>query len=133
MNSRCPRYCRRMPQNRIGEMGSLCRAGRTRIRKWRQQGCGLHVGLGEVCDRSRAVAGGQGEPCAEPGDDATDADAGNGRLGLGLHIGGSEGMRYFSHDGTNEGFRNVFVAYEKSGEGAVVMTNSDNGSDLRMR
>jgi CubicO group peptidase (beta-lactamase class C family) len=55
---------------------------------------------------------------------------GMGDWGLGLHIGGSEGMRYFSHDGANEGFRNVFVAYEKSGEGAVVMTNSDNGSEL---
>ena len=55
---------------------------------------------------------------------------GMGDWGLGLHIGGSEGMRYFSHDGANEGFRNVFAAYEKSGEGAVVMTNGDNGAQL---
>lgn len=55
---------------------------------------------------------------------------GMGNWGLGVQIGGSEAMRYFSHGGANEGFRNLFVAYEKSGEGAVVMTNGDNGGQL---
>ena len=55
---------------------------------------------------------------------------GMGDWGLGVQIGGSEANRYFSHGGANEGFRNLFVAYEKSGEGAVVMTNSDNGGQL---
>jgi CubicO group peptidase (beta-lactamase class C family) len=55
---------------------------------------------------------------------------GMGDWGLGVQIGGSEAMRYFSHGGANEGFRNLFVAYEKSGEGAVVMTNGDNGGQL---
>jgi CubicO group peptidase (beta-lactamase class C family) len=55
---------------------------------------------------------------------------GMGSWGLGVQIGGSEGNRYFSHGGANEGYRNLFVAYEKSGEGAVVMTNGDNGGQL---
>lgn len=56
--------------------------------------------------------------------------AGMGHWGLGLQIGGADANPYFSHGGANEGFRNIFVAYEKSGEGAVVMTNGDNGGQL---
>lgn len=52
---------------------------------------------------------------------------GVGQWGLGLEIGGAEANPYFSHGGVNEGFVNNFVAYEKGGEGAVVMTNSSNG------
>jgi hypothetical protein len=55
---------------------------------------------------------------------------GIGSWGLGLLIGGSNADPYFSHNGANEGFRNVFAAYENSGEGAVVMTNGDNGDQL---
>jgi len=53
---------------------------------------------------------------------------GIGHWGLGLEIGGTDSNPYFSHGGANEGFRNIFVAYEKNGDGAVVMTNSDAGS-----
>jgi hypothetical protein len=52
---------------------------------------------------------------------------GMGKWGLGLEIGGAEANPYFSHGGVNEGFVNNFAAYEKNGEGAVVMTNSANG------
>ena len=55
---------------------------------------------------------------------------GKGNWGLGLEIGGSKENPYFSHGGANEGFRCIFVAYEKTGEGAVVMTNGDNGGPL---
>jgi hypothetical protein len=55
---------------------------------------------------------------------------GIGHWGLGLEIGGTDSNPYFSHGGANEGFRNIFVAYEKSGDGAVVMTNSDAGGEL---
>jgi CubicO group peptidase (beta-lactamase class C family) len=55
---------------------------------------------------------------------------GMGKWGLGLEIGGVASNPYFSHGGVNEGFINIFVAYEKNGEGAVVMTNSDNGGAL---
>ncbi|HKD62011.1 MAG TPA: serine hydrolase [Terracidiphilus sp.] len=56
--------------------------------------------------------------------------AGKGKWGLGLEIGGSKDNPYFSHGGANEGYRCIFVAYEKTGDGAVVMTNSDNGGLL---
>ena len=56
--------------------------------------------------------------------------AGIGFWGLGLEIGGDASNPYFSHGGVNEGFISIFAAYEESGEGAVVMTNSDNGGTL---
>jgi CubicO group peptidase (beta-lactamase class C family) len=55
---------------------------------------------------------------------------GMGSWGLGLQIGGAESNQYFSHGGANEGFRNIFSAYEKNGEGAVVMTSGDAGGQL---
>jgi CubicO group peptidase (beta-lactamase class C family) len=55
---------------------------------------------------------------------------GIGHWGLGLEIGGADGNQYFSHGGANEGFRNFFLAYEKGGEGAVVMTSGDAGGQL---
>jgi len=56
--------------------------------------------------------------------------SGKGEWGLGVEIGGSASDPYFTHGGANEGFRNLFVAYEHHGDGAVVMTNSDNGVAL---
>jgi CubicO group peptidase (beta-lactamase class C family) len=56
--------------------------------------------------------------------------AGMGGWGLGLEIGGAKDNQYFSHGGVNEGFINIFAVYEKSGDGAVVMTNSDNGGRI---
>src|SRR6202167_4217230 len=55
---------------------------------------------------------------------------GIGHWGLGLEIGGSDANPYFSHGGANEGFRNFFLAYEKGGDGAVVMTSGDAGGLL---
>jgi CubicO group peptidase (beta-lactamase class C family) len=55
---------------------------------------------------------------------------GIGHWGLGVEIGGADSNPYFSHGGANEGFRNFFLAYENSGDGAIVMTNSDAGEEL---
>jgi CubicO group peptidase (beta-lactamase class C family) len=52
-----------------------------------------------------------------------------GGRGLGPAIGGSTQRKFFTHGGANEGYRCVFLAYE-DGEGAVIMTNGDNGGDL---
>jgi len=54
-----------------------------------------------------------------------------GSWGLGLEIGGSKDNPYFAHGGGNEGFRCCLLAYEKTGEGAVVMTNGDKGGELQ--
>jgi CubicO group peptidase (beta-lactamase class C family) len=49
--------------------------------------------------------------------------------GLGLGIGGKEDHLYFSHGGGNAGFQCNLIAYNR-GDGAVIMTNSENGSRL---
>lgn len=55
---------------------------------------------------------------------------GKGNWGLGLEIGGSSADPYFSHGGVNEGFEGLFVAYEKHGDGAAVLTNAQGGIRL---
>jgi len=52
-----------------------------------------------------------------------------GSYGLGLSLGG-ESVTSFSHGGSNEGFTCILVANVKTGQGAIVMTNSDNGPPL---
>jgi CubicO group peptidase (beta-lactamase class C family) len=54
-----------------------------------------------------------------------------GGWGLGITLSG-EGNRAFrfSHGGANTGFRNRMVAYTGTGQGAVVMTNSEQGDAL---
>jgi CubicO group peptidase (beta-lactamase class C family) len=48
--------------------------------------------------------------------------------GLGPSL--SENGRRFEHGGANEGFRCLMIAFLDSGQGMVVMTNSDNGGAL---
>jgi CubicO group peptidase (beta-lactamase class C family) len=50
--------------------------------------------------------------------------------GLGLFIDGTDRSRRFSHSGSNVGFKSFMVGYFNSGQGAVVMTNSENGAQL---
>jgi CubicO group peptidase (beta-lactamase class C family) len=49
---------------------------------------------------------------------------------LGLAIEEEGRSRYFTHGGSNEGFRCLLYVSENRGYGAVVMTNSDNGAPL---
>ncbi len=56
----------------------------------------------------------------------------SGDYGLGLGLAGEGRGQRFSHGGSNEGFRCFMVAYSEMGKGIVVMTNSDNGSQLMM-
>jgi len=53
-----------------------------------------------------------------------------GSYGLGLGVSGEGPAQRFGHGGSNEGFRCELVAFTHRGQGAVVMTNSDNGSRL---
>jgi CubicO group peptidase (beta-lactamase class C family) len=55
---------------------------------------------------------------------------GIGSWGLGVQVGGSDADRYFTHGGVNEGFESLFMAYERHGDGAVVMTNAQGGMRL---
>ena len=50
--------------------------------------------------------------------------------GLGFEIGGSGRGLWFAHSGGNEGFRCYEIGFPATGEGAVIMTNSDSGGQL---
>ena len=50
--------------------------------------------------------------------------------GLGFRLEGTGGAARFSHHGGNDGYTCFIVAYTEVGQGAVVMTNSDNGAEL---
>ena len=52
-----------------------------------------------------------------------------GDAGMGIFVGGSTSRKLFAHNGGNEGYRCMLVAYE-DGEGAVIMTNGDQGDEL---
>jgi CubicO group peptidase (beta-lactamase class C family) len=49
--------------------------------------------------------------------------------GLGPGLGGSAKHPYFTHGGSNEGYKCNLMAYN-DGDGVVIMTNGDNGSQL---
>lgn len=52
-------------------------------------------------------------------------------FGLGLFLGEPGDARpSFRHSGGTQGFRNMMFAYTSTGEGAVVMINSENGDEL---
>lgn len=53
-----------------------------------------------------------------------------GPYGLGFNLVGEGDGRIFRHSGANMGFRAQLVAYTATGQGAVVMTNSDSGAEL---
>jgi len=50
-------------------------------------------------------------------------------LGPGLQDDGGD-LFYFMHWGGNDGYKSVLVAYPQRGQGAVIMTNGDNGEPL---
>jgi CubicO group peptidase (beta-lactamase class C family) len=54
---------------------------------------------------------------------------GLGDYGLGLSIGGDAKHRHFSHGGSNVGYQCFLMAYV-DGDGAVIMTNGDDGGEL---
>lgn len=53
-----------------------------------------------------------------------------GDYGLGFRLTGEGAKARFSHGGANEGFRCQLVAFTNTGQGAVIMTNSDTGVTL---
>jgi CubicO group peptidase (beta-lactamase class C family) len=51
-------------------------------------------------------------------------------MGLGIGVHGAGEKLLLSHSGANEGFRCIYAFYPRTGRGAVIMTNSDEGSSL---
>lgn len=56
----------------------------------------------------------------------------NSTMGLGILVKNISSDVIFSHMGKNAGFNSCLVAYRDRGQGAVIMTNGDNGGDLCM-
>ncbi|MGC2777953.1 MAG: serine hydrolase [Bradyrhizobium sp.] len=56
--------------------------------------------------------------------------AGTGGYGLGWQVGGAPDQPFFAHGGVNEGFESSLAAYQRIGEGVVVMTNAQGGQIL---
>jgi CubicO group peptidase (beta-lactamase class C family) len=56
-------------------------------------------------------------------------DGGLGHWGLGLEVGGGPDHPYFTHGGSDAGFQSELVAFDQ-GDGLVIMTNGDGGSQL---
>ncbi len=54
----------------------------------------------------------------------------NSDAGLGIFLKDSPEPFRFSHNGSTEGYNAIMVGFLKTGQGAVVMTNSDNGAEL---
>jgi len=50
--------------------------------------------------------------------------------GLGVELGGDSTHRYFTKGGDTHGFVGYIVAYDTRGDGAVVLTNGDQGAEL---
>ena len=71
----------------------------------------------------KAYSGSEGEPL-EPKMAHEMLAPGLGSRGLGPAISGEGQTSRFGHDGFNEGFESSFIAYERRGQGAVVMANS---------
>jgi CubicO group peptidase (beta-lactamase class C family) len=53
-----------------------------------------------------------------------------GQYGLGLSLNGQGAALNFGHGGGNEGYRCQLVAFPATGQGLVIMTNSDSGGDM---
>ncbi len=51
-------------------------------------------------------------------------------MGLGIGVRGTGEKLLLSHSGANEGFRCIYAYYPRTGRGAVIMTNSDEGGPL---
>ncbi len=50
------------------------------------------------------------------------------KMGLGYFI--DEQARLIAHSGSNRGWRNIFALHPETGDGIIVLTNSDNGRNL---
>jgi hypothetical protein len=52
------------------------------------------------------------------------------QYGLGLSVVGQDEALNFGHGGANEGYRCQLVMFPATGQGIVIMTNSDSGGDM---
>ncbi|MBI1354330.1 MAG: serine hydrolase [Acidobacteria bacterium] len=55
-----------------------------------------------------------------------------GGMGLGFFVGGEGAAKHFLHGGGNAGFRCYMIGFPATGQGVVIMTNSDSGIPLAL-
>ncbi len=82
-----------------------------------------------LIDVQKAAAGRTGNRLS-PGMARTMLTEVKGNWGLGPALYGEGTGRRFGHDGVNEGFQSIMVAYAARGDGIVVLTNGDQGRRL---
>lgn len=82
-----------------------------------------------VLEVQQAEAG-QSDKVVSRGMASTMLTRGLGEYGLGFFVENLGDRTSFSHSGGTEGFRAQLYGYTRSGQGVVVMTNSDNGAAL---
>jgi CubicO group peptidase (beta-lactamase class C family) len=80
-------------------------------------------------DLQRSLAGNHGGILAPATAHEMLSPAGKGSWGLGYEVGNLDDHPYFTHGGSNEGFRCLLVAFER-GDGIVVMTNGERGATI---
>ena len=87
--------------------------------------------LARFAIRVMRIYGGQSDPvlCPDMAIQMLTPQIGNRGLGPSVFDVGDD-LFYFIHDGGNEGYRSVMVAYPERGQGVVILTNGDNGESL---
>ncbi len=78
----------------------------------------------------RAVRGPKGDVLTQAGASAMVSPVGVGPFAIGLSIEKRGEGWYFSHGGSNWGFRGDILAHVRKGYGLAILTNGDNGSAL---
>ena len=82
-----------------------------------------------VLDLQGALRGEEGH-LLSPDMAAAMMEEGLGGFGLGFKVEGQGERRTFQHGGSNNGFKAHLIAFTDDGQGAIVMTNGDNGGTL---
>jgi len=87
--------------------------------------------LARFAIRVMRIYGGQSDPVLSPEMTMQMLTPQIGNRGLGPSVFDvGDDLFYFMHDGANEGYRSVMVAYPHRGQGVVILTNGDNGEAL---
>ncbi len=75
---------------------------------------------------------GQTDAVLEPATVREMLSSGLGERGLGFNVAGTGDTLIIYHGGGNKGYRSFMILYPVTGDGVIVMTNAEGGSELRM-
>jgi CubicO group peptidase (beta-lactamase class C family) len=83
-----------------------------------------------IIEVQRAIDGPKGTVLTQSGASAMVSPVGVGPFGVGLKVEKRGEGWYFSHNGSNWGFRGDILGHIRKGYGVAILTNSDNGEPL---